>query len=190
MKAEDQRTIITLSIGLIIVGLTALILHFEGRSLICSCGRILLWAGDIRSADTSQHLSDPYSFTHILHGFLFGWILVPLLPKANVKTQLLCAVTIESIWEIIENSSFVINRYRTETISLGYQGDTIINSLSDITCCGIGFIISRYLGVKKSIILFLLTELFLIFWIKDSLIINIIMLIYPSKTIKEWQMMK
>lgn len=171
-----------------IVLTTSVILYFQGRSLICTCGTVFLWVGDIWSSNNSQHLFDPYSFTHLLHGFLFCWFL--LLPKKDISYnwKLLLVVMIESIWEVVENSSFIINRYRQNTLALGYQGDTIINSLSDILMCATGFAIARYLGFKKSLIVFVITEIILLLWIRDNLTLNIIMLLYPLESIKTWQM--
>jgi hypothetical protein len=169
---------------------TSILLYLEGRSLICKCGKIYLWVGNIWSADNSQHIFDPYSFTHLLHGFLFSWILIALISKFNYNWQLSIVIILESCWELIENSNFVINRYRANTVSLGYQGDTIINSISDILMCAIGFIIAKYVGWRKSIVIFLITEVILLLWIRDSLILNIIMLIYPIEAIKQWQIGK
>jgi len=170
--------------------ITSIILHLEGRSLICSSGKVFFWVRDIWSSDNSQHLFDPYSFTHLLHGFIFSWILILLNSKVSLNWQFIIAVIIESLWEILENSNFIINIYRANTIAIGYQGDTIINSISDIVCCSIGFIIAKYLGFRKSIVVFILTEIILFIWIRDSLVLNIIMLIYPIKEIKQWQMVK
>ena len=101
--------------------------------------------------------------------------------------RLALAVSIESAWEVTENSSYVIQRYREETISLDYFGDSIINSLSDIICCATGFMIGYKLRFWRSLALFLATEAILIVWIHDSLLINILMLIYPIEAIKHWQ---
>lgn len=165
----------------------AIELHLQGRLWICACGKVYLWAGDIWSSDNSQHLFDPYSFTHILHGFVFLWLVVWSLPRLAPAWQLTLAVTVEALWEVIENSEFIIQRYREATLALGYNGDTVINSLSDIVLCGLGFMLARQLGFRRSLALFVVTELILLFWIKDSLILNVIMLIYPIEGIKAWQ---
>jgi hypothetical protein len=172
---------------IVILLATALILHQQGRLWICSCGRVLLWAGDIWSSDNSQHIFDPYSFTHILHGFLFAWILLALAAKVKDNWQLVITIILESLWEIFENSKFIIDRYREGTVSLGYTGDTVINSISDILLCGAGFYIARKLGWKKSLIVFVVIELILLFWIRDNLTLNILMLIHPIEGIKQWQ---
>lgn len=171
-----------------ILGVTAFQLFYQGRSWICSCGRLYLWAGDIWSSDNSQHLLDPYSFTHILHGVIFFWLLAWLLPRVTVMWRLVIAISIEALWEIIENTEFIIQRYREATLALGYNGDTIVNSLSDILLCAAGFWLVFYLGFRRSLLFFVAMEIVLLVWIRDSLILNIIMLIYPIEAIKVWQM--
>ena len=163
-------------------------LRNQGRLWFCSCGKILMWAGDIWSSDNSQHLFDPYSFTHMLHGFVFCGLLAWGLPRLPLVWRLWLAVSLESLWEVIENSDFIIRRYREATAALGYQGDTIINSLGDILTCGVGVVLARHLGFRRSLALFVMTEVVLIVWIRDSLILNVIMLIYPSDAVKAWQM--
>ena len=163
-------------------------LWFEGRVWWCQAGDKSLWVWDIWSTHNSQHLIDPYSFTHVLHGILEFWLLGLIFRKVPLVWRLLIAVMIEGAWEIAENSSYVINRYREVTISLDYFGDSVINSISDILCCATGFLIGYKLRFWRSLILFLATEAVLIFWIRDSLLINIIMLLYPIDAIKAWQM--
>ena len=170
---------------------TVLLLHGEGRSWICSCGKLSVWAGDVCSANNSQQFLDPYSFTHVLHGFVYAWLLVLLVilaPRLTVAWQFWMAVTLGSLWELLENSDFIINRYRTETAALGYQGDTIVNSLGDILCAVAGFVVARQLGWRRSLVLFLVIELVLLIWIRDSLLLETVMLIHPFGAIKAWQM--
>jgi hypothetical protein len=171
----------------VVIG-TVIRLRSQGRLWICECGEVYLWAGDVWSSNNSQHIADPYTLTHLLHGVMFFWVLTVVAGRFQPIWQLVTAVTAEALWEIVENSRFIIDRYREVTIALGYEGDTIINSLADITICGIGFGISRYLGVRRSIYLFTFTEVLLVIWIRDSLILNIIMLIYPVESILNWQM--
>ncbi|MDQ4123180.1 MAG: DUF2585 family protein [Acidobacteriota bacterium] len=163
------------------------VLHTQKRLWFCECGQIFLWVSDAWSSNTSQHLLDPYSFTHVLHGFLFCWLITLIFPHWRREWQLWLAIAIESGWEIIENSSFIIERYRETTAALGYYGDTIINSFGDVLSCGVGFAIARSLGFVRSLFFFLVIETILIFWIRDSLLLNILMLIYPLDTIKQWQ---
>ncbi len=172
---------------LAILAVAVYMLYRQGRLWICECGQIYLWAGDIWSSDNSQHLFDPYAFTHLLHGVVFFWLLAWLLPRVPLAWRLCLAIAIESLWEVVENSAFIIDRYRESTAALGYNGDSIVNSLGDIFICGVGFILAFYLGFKRSLFLFIVVEVVLLFWIKDSLILNVIMLIYPIEAIKNWQ---
>lgn len=167
---------------------TAVVLRLEGRLWICSCGQLFIWVSQACSSNTSQHFFDPYSFTHVLHGFLFFWLIAWLAPRLNSTWQLTLAIAIEAAWEILENTNFVIERYRTATAAIGYTGDTVVNSLGDILCCTVGFIIARRLGFRRSLIAFLLMELVLILWIRDSLLLEILMLVVPIDLIKTWQM--
>jgi hypothetical protein len=166
----------------------AILLRLEGRLWICSCGTVRFWTGVVCSSDNSQHFLDPYSFTHLLHGFLFFWLIVWLLPRLNTNWQLVLAVTIESLWEVFENTNFIIDRYRSQTAALGYTGDTVINSFGDIVCCLIGFLIASRLGVRRSIIVFALLEVVLIVWIRDSLLLEILMLVAPVDAIRAMQL--
>ena len=170
--------------------LAVVVLHFNGRVWWCQAGDLVPWSWDIWSRHNSQHIVDPYSFTHILHGVLEFWLIGLVFKKMPLAWRLVLAVMIEGSWEIIENSSFIINRYREETISLDYFGDSIINSIADILCCATGFVIAYRLRFWKSVALFVLTEAILILTIRDSLIINLIMLIHPIEEIKLWQIGK
>ncbi len=163
-------------------------LRRQGRLWWCSCEQYFLWAGNIWSSHNSQHLFDPYSFTHVLHGFLFfGLLAWGAASRLSPTWRLSITISLEALWEVIENSDFVIRRYREATLALNYQGDTVLNSLGDIIACGLGFLLARYLGFYRSLLLFVMTELVLLIWIKDSLILNIVMLIFPIDAIKAWQ---
>jgi len=172
----------------LMITVSVIVLNIEGRVWWCQAGDYVPWAWDIWSRHNSQHLIDPYSFTHILHGVMEFWIIGLIFHRLPLAWRMLIAVGIESCWEMAENSSCVINRYREATISLDYFGDSIINSISDIFCCATGFVIAYKLGFWRSLILFIATETILIFWIHDSLLINIVMLIYPIDALKHWQM--
>lgn len=163
------------------------LLRFQGRSLLCSCGYFAVWIGDWCSSNTSQQLLDPYSLTHILHGFLFFWLIALFFRRMPRLWQFWLALLLESAWEVFENTSFVINKYRTETAALGYQGDTVVNSLGDLACALLGFLIARQLGVRRSLIVFVLVEAVLILWIRDSLLLQILMLVRSVEAIKLWQ---
>lgn len=170
------------------VTIAALLLRLEGRLWICACGRIQLWSGQVCSSNNSQHFLDPYSLTHVLHGFLFFWLIALLLKRLSAGWQMALAVAIEACWEVFENTNFVIERYRSETAALGYNGDTVVNSFGDIFCCLIGFIIARRLGLRRSLVAFAVLELVLIIWIKDSLLLQILMLLVPIDAVRGWQM--
>jgi len=166
----------------------AFVLRFEGRLLICSCNRVLLWVGDICSSSNSQQLFDPFSFTHVLHGFLLFWIISLLFRRVAPEWQISLALICEAAWEVFENTPFVINRYRTETAALGYQGDSVVNSLGDLFCAFVGIMIARQLGFRRSVIVFLIVEVILFVTIRDSLLLEILMLIRPIPAIKQWQL--
>lgn len=181
-----RRILPWFAILLVLVG-AAYQLRVQGRLWWCSCDYLLLWSGDPWSSDNSQHLLDPYSFTHVLHGFLFCGAISLVVPRASLAWGLWLAVLIEALWEVVENSEAVIRRYREETAALGYQGDTIVNSLSDIVLCGLGYVLARRLGFLRTAAIFLLTEAVLALWIRDGLLLNVLMLVYPVEAVKEWQ---
>jgi len=184
---NDRRRLLFIAIPLVLVTLIVL-LRAEGRHFLCTCGHFAVWVSDWCSSNTSQQLLDPYSFTHVLHGFLFFWLIALVYKRMPRLWQFWLALMLESAWEVFENTSFVINKYRTETAALGYQGDTIVNSLGDLACALIGFVIARQLGLWRSVIVFVLIEVVLTFWIHDSLLLQILMLIRPVEAIKLWQM--
>ena len=166
----------------------ALQLHWQGRSWWCACGQVSLWTSEAWGTHTSQHFLDPYSLTHVLHGVLFYWLLTLCVPRLAAHWRLWLALTIEAVWEVVENSEFVINRYREQTAALGYHGDTVFNSLGDILCCGVGFYIATRLGLRRALVVFAAIELVLLVWIRDSLLLEVLMLLHPSGAIKAWQL--
>ena len=173
----------------IIIVVTAAVyqLHRQGRMWLCSCGRFQLWVGDTWSPENSQQFLDPYSFTHLLHGFLLCGLLAWMIPRLSSVWRLWLAVSFEALWEVVENTDRIIERYRGVTAAIGYQGDTILNSLGDILSFGVGFMLARHLGFRRSVALFVATEVVLLIWIRDSLILNVIMLTYPIEAIRAWQ---
>jgi hypothetical protein len=184
---DHRRRRIAPIIGLVAVPLLmGLLLWAEGRMLICACGEFRFWAGDTCSSSNSQQLFDPYSFTHLLHGIVLFWV-VALLWRKRPLTQLMLALALEAAWEVFENTSFVIDRYRAETAALGYTGDTIVNSLGDLTCALAGFLLARKLGLRWSLVAFVVVEIVLLVWIKDSLLLQLLMLVHPVESIKLWQ---
>ena len=163
------------------------LLRAQGRLLLCACGQFEIWTSDTCSSNNSQQLFDPYSFTHVLHGFLFFYLVILVFRRLTRGWQVVLTLALEAAWEVFENSSFVIDRYRTATAALGYQGDTVVNSIGDLACALIGFLIARQVGVRNSLILFALFELILFLWIHDSLLLQILMLVWPIESIKAWQ---
>jgi hypothetical protein len=184
----DRRRLVPIIATVLAPLAMIVLLRAEGRRILCACGHFAMWISDWCSSNTSQQLFDPYSFTHVLHGFLFFWLITLLFKRMPRAWQFLLALLLESAWEVFENTSFVINKYRTETAALGYQGDTIVNSLGDLACALVGFVIARQLGVRRSLIVFVLVEAILICWIHDSLLLQIMMLVRPVEAIKLWQM--
>jgi hypothetical protein len=170
-----------------IIFMTALLELGMGRPLTYTKGPVRLWSGDIRSDQNSQQIADPYTVTHIVHGALF-YGLTAALPRAPVGIRAIAATTIEAAWEAYENTDQVINRYRTETISLGYYGDSVINSVADMLACVVGFFLTRRLPTLATVLWVLAAELMLAFWIHDNLTLNILMLIHPVDAIRRWQM--
>jgi hypothetical protein len=185
-KSNRLGVLQIIAIGLVLL-LMVVSLRAEGRMFLCTCGHFALWTSDTCSSNTSQQLLDPYSFTHVLHGFLFFWLIALLFRRMTSGWQVWLALLLEGAWEIFENTPFVIDKYRTETAALGYTGDTIVNSFGDLLCAFAGFMIARKLGLRWSLIVFVLVELFLIVWIRDSLLLQILMLLRPVEAIKLWQ---
>ncbi|HEY3968967.1 MAG TPA: DUF2585 family protein [Planctomycetaceae bacterium] len=166
---------------------TVFALRGEGRRWWCACGQANLWIGNPQSEHGSQHLFDPYSFTHILHGVLLCGVLAWIVPRLSLGRALAATVFFEALWEVLENSEMIIQRYRTGTVALGYEGDSVANSLGDILSCGFGFLVARRIGLRWSIALVVASELILLWWIRDNLTLNIVMLIWPIDAVKKWQ---
>ena len=175
-----------LSLG--ISATAVLALYRQGRVWWCKFGDYAVYVNDAwNSSHTSQHLFDPYTFTHVLHGVLFYW-LTRLLPiRVSDGWRLVIAILAEAAWEVFENSNFIIEKYRENTASLDYFGDSIANSLGDLAASALGFWIAQKLGWLRSILFFVAVEIVLLLWIRDGLLLNILMLIYPIDAIKAWQ---
>jgi hypothetical protein len=168
-----------------VLGISIAILWAMGRPPICTCGTVELW-GQVGPAQ-SQMMADWYSPSHIVHGFLFYAVMRWLWPKSSIELRFLSAMIIEAAWEIIENTPMVIDRYREATIALGYTGDSILNSASDIAMMALGFLAARRLPVWASVAIVLVLELIPLIVIRDNLTLNIWMLLAPSDAIRAWQ---
>lgn len=167
---------------------TAATLLWMGRVPFCECGIISLWSGNVQSNQNSQQFLDPYSFTHVAHGILFFWILRGATRgRVGNAALFVAAIALESGWEILENTDFVINRYREATISLDYYGDSIFNVMGDILVAAAGFLLAVRAPTWVTLAVLVGFEVMLAFWIRDGLFLNILMLIYPLEFVKDWQ---
>ncbi|MBA4490588.1 DUF2585 domain-containing protein [Paracoccus sp. S1E-3] len=173
--------------SLLIVAAAAVLLLAMGRIPICECGYVKLWHGQTMSAENSQHLMDWYTPSHLLHGLAFYFLLWLGARRLPLGTRLVIATLVEAAWEIVENSPAIIDRYRAVTISLDYYGDSVINSVADMLMMMVGFWLARVLPVRASVLLFVAAEAMTIWLIRDGLILNVLMLIWPSDIVRDWQ---
>ena len=165
---------------------TAAVLRLQGQPWWCACGSWSPWSWNVWSSHNSQHVMDPYSFSHVLHGLLFYALLVRL--GVRPATRFALALGIEAGWEVLENSPVIIDRYRSATIALGYEGDSILNSTSDILMMSLGFLMASRLRWWLSAAALVAIELGCLAWVRDNLTLNIVMLVHPIEAIKAWQM--
>jgi len=179
------RTQIAIVLGIILIA--GALLYGMGHPLICKCGTVKLWHFDVVSAENSQHLFDWYTPSHVIHGFLFYAVLWLIAPRLSFGQRLILAVLVEAGWEVMENTDFVINKYREATVSLDYYGDSVLNSVSDIGFMIVGFLLAAWLPVWLTIVLAVALELFVGIIIRDGLTLNVIMLLWPLDSILQWQ---
>jgi len=170
-----------------VAAVMSLVLLAMGRVVWCTLGDLSPVSFDTWSPHNSQHLLDAYSFSHFQHGLVFFPLLVWMGRERWEGARFVVATTIEAAWEILENTPWIIDKYRENTVSLDYYGDSIANSLSDLACCGLGYVVARRLPWWGTLLLFVGIELAMVAAIKDSLLLNVLMLVYPLDAVKAWQ---
>lgn len=174
-------------LALLLAAAAAAVLLAMGRAPICPCGTVRLWHGDIWSAENSQHLTDWYTPSHLLHGLLFYLALHWLTPRLRLGPGLVLATLVECGWEVLENTDAMIGRYRETTIALGYYGDSVLNSTADVAAMWLGFLIAARAPVWASVLLFLAAEVVVGLAIRDGLLLNVLMLVWPVPAVLDWQ---
>lgn len=172
-------------------------MRWQGRVWISTSGKVSLWHGDVWSSECSQQVFDPYSLTHVSHGFIFAgiaWLVWMGLGRrtgwtwlGDTRWHMVATMAAAAGWEILENSPMIIERYRTATMSLDYLGDSVLNSVGDLLSCAIGFFVARWIGLWKTVLVFAIVELVLLWCIRDNLTLNVLMLIRPIEGLREWQ---
>lgn len=170
------------------MALTAVVLLAMGRIPWCACGFVKLWHSAAADSQTSQHLADPYTFSHVLHGFGFFWILWLVARRLSLGARGVIAIAAECGWEILENTPLIIDRYRANTSSLDYFGDSVVNSMGDVLAMILGFWLASRLPFRVVLALTILIEIALLVTIRDNLTLNILMLVYPIDAIRRWQL--
>ena len=186
----DRRGLLLSLFAALATGATLLAM---GRTAICKCGTVKLWHGVVQSSENSQHIADWYSFSHVIHGLLFYffahilWRRWKLLGGKPAIWALPIAIAFEAFWELLENSPLIIDRYRAVTVSFGYEGDSVLNSLSDLGFMALGFWIASKLPWKVSLAMAIVFELFTLFMIRDNLTLNVLMLVWPLEAVRQWQ---
>ncbi len=190
-RPRDARSPLLLAAAVALVALTLAlqggILHVMGQPPICTCGVVRVWVGDVRGPENSQQITDWYTFSHVIHGMIFYGATRLVAPRLPLLAALAIALGIEAAWELLENSPMVIERYRAQALAQGYNGDSILNSLSDTLAMALGFALARILPSRATIGLALAFEIFTAVMIRDNLTLNVIQLIHPVEAIAAWQ---
>ncbi|MCB1471327.1 MAG: DUF2585 domain-containing protein [Rhodobiaceae bacterium] len=186
-RIAGMRTKTGLAVSALIALAMAAVLYLMGRLPICACGEVKLWHGVVFSSENSQHLTDWYTPSHVIHGIVFyalGWL---VFRRATLGFRLVAATLLEAGWEVLENTDWIINRYREATIALDYFGDSIINSTADVLAMVLGFFLAARLPVWASIAVAVVLEAFTMYFIRDGLALNIVMLLWPLDAVLRWQ---
>jgi len=186
---ESPQSLFTRRTALIALALAVafgLFLYLEGRPVWCKSG-LAFWSPAWNSC-TSQNFLDPYSLSHVLHGVIFFWLLRPLADRISLSWRLVAALVLAIGWELLENSPWIIERYRQDTAAFDYTGDSIVNALGDVASAVVGFVIASRFSWRVSVVLFMALELWMLWLAHDNLTLNVIMLVHPIEAIKEWQL--
>ena len=175
------------SLCLLTLATASALLRLMGRPWWCQGGEPWLWSGEVGSMHNSQHLFDPYALTHLIHGVALYALLAMVAGRLPVATRFLAALVLEAAWEIFENTDLVIERYRAVTMARGYYGDSIGNVLGDVAACMVGFVGAARLPVWGTVVAVVALEAVLAWWIRDGLVLNVLMLLHPVDAIRQWQ---
>ena len=176
------------AIAVAVVALSAWLLVAMGRPLTYRHGPVRLWSSDVQSDQNSQQLADPYTFTHVTHGVVLFWLVGLVGRSLPAGTRAVLALALECAWEVLENTDLVIQRYRAATVSLGYYGDSVLNSIGDVSAAAIGCALAAWLPVWPLVAGIVIVEAALALWIRDNLTLNVLMLLRPIDAIRRWQM--
>lgn len=188
MKWYERISVSTcLVVGAALIAVQALVLFAMGQPPICTCGYVRLWGGITSGPEMSQQLSDWYTYSHVIHGFGFYFLLWLIAPRTSTALRFSIVLAFEVGWEIVENTPFIVDRYRQSALAQGYFGDSIINSVGDTMASAFGFLLARALPAWGTVALAITIELFLVYMIRDNLTLNVIQLIHPTEAISHWQ---